>query len=567
MRAAIVFMCILIGSINSFGDDLTVTVRERRTDDVIPGALIQIGPAPGDPFPGNVVYSDAGGTATLSDPALTAGLPLSVSAFGFAAITVFDCPVGVVTVWCDPVSRVDWADTSLISGTVSNLPIINNDGFLDLAIVFSGASLAQLVTFNWDLISPYTDPMPTPAGDVEIPENIDIPSQIELLFVTFQKEPYTRREETGSIIDLLCLGYRISLEDLVAGEITNLDPTRATATRDYSVSGDAVVNHTCTLNSIADLDVSVSGLPIAEISGIVSVGELTSSGRPNRFFPEHAAFISSDTSVTLERIPQTGVFVDLATYAGVMYADTSGGLSFGGGAFDWTPVTANDSRVFNAFYSPPELLRIDDSFSWWGYQTAGTPAADYVFGTFSLDDRSGADHDTLAWEIVSPATHGTVTMPTLPADAPHWSTLPDPGITANEDQLVWSCFVVSSPADLDMFLRSPLADGELFSFKSGDAPQLTGPTDFTIAVSGDTDPVLAWSSEQFSEWYAIRWYPAPWDPYGGEFLTQDTEYTDIGGLPTVGSQRYYRLSSRGGISQSPWSVPLGATSWELDDGP
>jgi len=567
MRATLAFLCLALCSMIAFADDLTVTVRERQTGATIQDALVQIGPAPDDPFLGNIVYSNASGIAMLSDPALIPGLPLTVSAFGFAAITVFDCPVGAITVWCDPVIRGEWADTSFISGTVSNLPIANNDGFLDLAIVFSGASLEQLLTFNWELISPFTDPMSTPAGDVEIPENIDIPSQVELFFVTFQKEPYTRREETGSVIDLFCLGYRISLADLLAGEITNLDPTRATAVRDYSVSGDAVVNHTCTLNSIADLDVSVSGLPVAPLSGIISVGELTSSGRPNRFFPEHAAFINSDTSVTLERLPETGVLVDLATYTGVVYADTAGGLSFGGGALDWTPVTANDSRTFDAFYTPPEIQRIGNNFSWWGYQGAGTPDADYVFGTFSLDDRSAANQDTLAWEFVAPASEGVVTMPTLPPDAPHWPALPDPGITVNEDQLVWSCFIVSTPADLDEFLQSPLAAGELFSFRSGDAPKLLGPENLSISVSGTTDPVLTWSPEQFADGYSIHWFDAPWGPVMGEYYTQDTQYVDGNALPTTGSQRYYRLSSRGGISQSSWSESLGAMSWELDDGP
>ena len=482
MRTTVTFMCIVLFSVYLHADELTVTIRERASGAAIPGALVQIGPTPDDPFSGNVEYSDADGIATLSNPALTPGLPLSVSAYGYAPITVFDCPVGPLTVWCDPVSRGEWPDTSFITGTVSNLPIVNNDGFLDLAIIFSGTSLEQLVTFNWDFISPYTDIMPTPAGDVEIPENIDIPTQTELLFVTFQKEPYTRREKTGSVIDLLCLGYRISVNDLIAGEISNLDPTRSTSTRDYSVSGDDVIDHSCTTDFISDLGVTVSGIPSAGIRSIVSVGELTVSGRPNRFLPEHAAFISSDTSVTLSRIPASGSFSDLSTYAGVVFADTSGGLSTGGGAFNWTPVTANDSRTFDAFYMPPDIVRIEDNFSWWGYQTAGTPAADYIFSTFSLDDRSEADEDTLAWEFVAPAAYGTIIMPTLPADAPHWSKLPDPGATVNEDQLVWSCFVVSSPADLESFLHSPLEEGELFSFKRDVAPELTGPTDFS-AVS------------------------------------------------------------------------------------
>ncbi len=568
MRSFVVVWLVSL-TVATMADVLTVTVLARETDSPLAGALVQIGEAPDDPFGGNYSLTSAEGTVSFSDPRLVAGLPLTAAADGYANITVFDCPTGAITVWCDHAAREAWPDTSLISGVVTNLPVVDNDDSLDIAIVFPAASLEKMLTGQWSIFSPFTDTISVgPFGDVGIPENVDIPYQTEYWIVHLFKEPYKLRLRSGDVRDMLCLGYRMSLADMISGEGPTIG-TKTTVERNYAVSGDTTVNHDCTIDFLNNIHVTVSNLPEASEGLALTLGELSLCPRKDKFFPLNQAGCRSetDTPVTLPMLPPTGPFSDVLTYAGVIYSDTSDVAEWGGGAFDWIPLDPWESRSFDSFYDPPEIRRVGHTFSFSNYQTPGTPQADFVLCLFALQEQSAAQNDTLAWEMVVPGSWDSFTVPELPTSSPGWDSLPDPSQTETDDQLKWGCYVVSTPSVLQEFLASPLQQGELFSFRRSNAPPLWGPDSLAIESVSQTDLELDWNPEEMADTYIIQWFHTPWSPIIGEIETDQTEFSDPGALPNPGSQRYYRLISHSGVSYSEPTDPLGGISWELDDGP
>ncbi len=553
----------------SLGSDLAVTVFERETDTPLANALVQIGPAPDDPFVGNYALTALDGTVSFSDPNLGPGLPLTVAADGHAYFTVFDCPTGNLSVWCNRVVGEEWPDTSIVSGVVTSLPIVDNDDSLDAAIVFPSTSLQKMLTGGWSLISPFTDTMHVgfPIGDIPLPENFDIPSQTEYWFLNFFKEPYKRRFRTNDTINMLCLGYRISLADMTSGG-GSLIPTRATAERDYLVVGDATVDFSCTVDFLNNIDVSVSNLPSGSQGIALTVGELSLCPRNDKFFPINQAGCrpEADTTVTLPTLPTIGPFTDLLSYAGIVYTDTADAAAWGGGAFDWAPLGPGDTRNFDRFYSPPQIIRIGNTFYFSEYQTSGTPEADYVMCRFNLEDQSTAGNDTLAWEMVAPGEWDFLTLPELSTSAPGWGALPDPSVTAADDQLRWGCYMVSSQAMLQEFLSSPLRNGALFSYRSADAPPLRGPHNLRVEIVDQVNMELLWDPEEMANSYIVRWYDCPWGQSTGEAETAYSNYQDTNALPIPGSQRYYRLISHTDVSYSEPTDPVGGSSWEIEDG-
>ncbi|MBN1425252.1 hypothetical protein JXA88_11920 [Candidatus Fermentibacteria bacterium] len=555
-------------------DQLTVTVRDRQTDQPLSGVYLQIGAAPDDPFPGNWGITGGDGLVVLSDPALVAGLSVTAAPAGYARLTVLDCPVGTLTLWCDPCVVQQWPDTSLISGVVRGLPLVNTDGFLDMGIVMGAIAPEQLLSGDAGvLMSSFMDTMhigwPVNA-DIPIPENIDIPSQTEMYVVNFFKEPYTQRFRTGSTVDMICLGYRVSVDDLIAGNPLQLVATSGTASRNYAVSGDAVINHTCTTGFVHGIQVTVSGVPGGSQGYVACLGELTTSPRKDRFVPLHGVQCRAgiDTTVSLSYLPASGVFADLDAYSGVAYSDTSEHPTWGGGAFDWTALTPGATRLFEAFYLPPDLIRAGDEFTFGGYQAAGTPAADWEVSSFTLEDRSGAGLDSLVWEVVGPASVTSFQVPLLGGAAPGWANLPDPAQTPANDGLTWTCAVVSAPGvGLQEFLASSLVGAEVFSFRRGDAPPLAGPAWVTVSAPNDHDLLLTWAPDPPATDYVLRWHTAPWSPQSGQTTIQATSYLDVNALSGGGSQRYYTLISRMGLSLSMPTEPVGGSSWALDDGP
>ncbi|MCU0610627.1 MAG: hypothetical protein MUE60_02425 [Candidatus Eisenbacteria bacterium] len=562
-----------LSAASALADQLTVTVLDRRTNAPLGGTYTQIGPGPGIPFAGNWGLTDGTGQLTLQDPALSPGLPVTVAPVGYARLTVLDCPVGALTIWCDPAAREEWPDTAMISGVVRGLPIVNTDSYLDVGIVMGAIAPEQVLSGGIGmLVSSFMDTMHIgfPVNtDVPIPENIDIPSQTALFIVNFFKEPYTQRFPTGDTVDMICLGYRVDVNDLVAGEPQQVVATKATASRNYLVPGDAVVNHTCSVNFVHGVQVTVSGLPGGSKGYVASLGELTASPRKDRYVPLHGVQCRAevDTTVSISYLPATGVFADLAAYSGVAYTDTSAQPTWGGGAFDWTALSPGATRTFDAFYLPPELARVGDEFSFGGYQPAGTPHADWATSSFMLDDRSDADHDSLLWEVMGPASLAAFELPQLGGAAPGWTTLPDPSYTPANDALVWSCAVVAAPTvGLQEFLESPLRDGEFFAFRSGDAPPLAGPAWVTVAAQTAQDLMVTWAPVPNALEYVVWWASAPWIEPQGSSSTAGTSYLDAGALPAAGLQRYYTLMSRAGLSRSVPTPPVGGASWALEDG-
>lgn len=573
-RCILAGVALCVGAASLGADQITVTVRDRLSDAPLSGAYVQVGPEPGTPWEENFGFTDAAGALTLADAALVPGLALTAAPAGYARLTVLACPTGEMTLLCDPAGASSWSDTALVTGVVRGLPIATGDGNLDLGVVMGAVAPEALLRGGAAmLVSGVMDTMHVgyPANvDVLVPENIDIPSQIELLVVNFFKEPYTQRFPTGRVVDMICLGYRVNVWDLIAGEPQAIHATKATANRDYTVAGDAVVNHTCTVSFVHGVQVSVTGLPAGSEGYVASLGELTASPRRERFVPLHGAQCRAgvDTTVSLSYLPGTAPFADLVAYAGVAFADTSPQPSWGGGAFDWTPLSPGAARVFDRFYLPPDLMRTGDTFAFGGYQAPGTPSADWAISSFTLEDRAGAAVDSLVWEVVGPASVASFSVPVLGGEAPGWASLPDPAQTPGNDGLVWACAVVFAPGvALQEFLDSRLLGAKLFAFRSGDAPPVGTPAWVTIEATSQNDLLLNWAPDPAASAYVVRWHAAPWAPAIGQNTVQGTSYADVGALPSGGSARFYTLRSCVGLSESLPTQPVGGVSWILDDGP
>ncbi|MFZ3230644.1 MAG: hypothetical protein WA160_10605 [Pseudobdellovibrio sp.] len=152
-------------------------------------AKILIGTADGIPFKGNFIATDAKGLATVPMD-WTTPQHVTIDAAGYIRQTLLNQVPSDLTIKLNPNYLASRAE---IKGQVTNLPVVNNDKFVDFALVMPGMSRSDLLNFDLNsVISPYNDSLTAAGQTNQIPSNIALPTQKEsyIIPVTLTKPIY-----------------------------------------------------------------------------------------------------------------------------------------------------------------------------------------------------------------------------------------------------------------------------------------------------------------------------------------------------------------------------------------
>lgn len=155
----------------------------------IANATILLGYEQGNPFPGNVLTTDAAGNANI--PAdWKAALPVTVTAPGYISSTI---PVALPGELDIMLTKQEGQQEFEVRGTATDFGRLVTDGNVDFALVIPALSREQMLGFDLStVISPKTDTISIIGNDVDLPSNIALPRQTEnyIFPITLDKPDY-----------------------------------------------------------------------------------------------------------------------------------------------------------------------------------------------------------------------------------------------------------------------------------------------------------------------------------------------------------------------------------------
>lgn len=444
---------------------LRVRVTDALTGAPIGGAFVQVGPAPGDPFPANWGATDPTGVITFSDDQLTDPQTVTVAASDFARQSVIGSAVDSIAFWLQP----EVTPSSLpepraeISGTVSGISTQSNDGRLDVGIVYPAIGLSDILQSRSLPFEVPADTVSFPLiGEVVIPGNVMLPTQTEGLFFTFSKPAYHFFVPDANTYDFLVVAGRLPLTALGGSELPlNVTVMREVgAERAIPVAGDLVLPLNSDLNLQNSLWVQVPEAPDGSEVFTAAVADLpgTDASR-SLFFDAKTALADTLSALLLSGFTPAGDLGDAVPYLAGYYADSSAADLFQAGRVDRTPLTLPATRTLGDFFRVPQVSQQGDEWCWTDVTRPGvTPDPTWAISTFrvaaEVPGAAGVTPRSI-WEVWAPAGDLSFRLPILAAGAP--GGLPDPTQTPEEDQLFWDCWIADPSGSIRDVMQSAFA--------------------------------------------------------------------------------------------------------------
>jgi hypothetical protein len=449
---------------------LKITVHDARDRMALTGAWVQVGPFPGVPFSGNSAATNGAGSVFFDDPDLSGPQTVTAAAAGFARLTLIAAAVDSVTLRLQP----EIADTTLygakaeLSGTVSGIAVANNDGNLDIGLVYPSFSIGDVFSGGALPIEAPLDTVTFPlVGEVVLPGNVVLPNQTEGLFFLFSKPNYHFFVPDHRTYDFLCVSGRAPLAAL-----TNPDPRNSMAMREIGVERQIAVNgnRTLTVNSDIDLTVNLTlTMPEAPVGSEMQVFSLADIAEPlgtqTYFYDSKTGIAGTTTQFLLSgRNPMGDLSTSVPFIAGV-YGDSSAADAWGAGRVDRTPLVLPATRTVGAFFNLPDLMQSNDHFAWSDVARPGvTPDPTWAVATFRLSPITPGDSTVTTrtlWEVWTAASSGSFALPHLDPAAP--GGIMDAAETPDADQLTWDELVGDPGGPIQQVLDDPYSSATRFS--------------------------------------------------------------------------------------------------------
>jgi len=440
---------------------LTVRVIDAQTEAPVAGAFVMVGEAEGVPFDGNVALTNGSGEASFDDPILASPQTVTVGATGYSLTTLYQSALGEVTL---PIfSRV--VDPSFggllteVSGDVDNVETISNDGNIDVSIVLPGVTTETLAFFDPDPFRFGLELVSFPiVGDVLLPENVYITRQTELIFLVFEKAPYTIDVPGNRSTSFVAVSARAALEELTSDpDLNALEIREFGVERNVSLgTGTQVVDVNSDINLDSDgITTNFAAVPAGASLRIVSAA-LVGNGADEEIlgFATITPNVDDGTTWSVAATNPTGDISDATVVVSGVYQDSSAAGSFAAGILERGPLTVPTSVTFDSWMLLPDLSQSGTSLQWADPTNNGvSPSPTWTrsaLGLLPLDPNDGSVTPTIDWRIYAPAADGSVELPTLPASAP--AGLSDPDDTPEADQLAWAFTAANGSNDPDDIL-------------------------------------------------------------------------------------------------------------------
>lgn len=444
---------------------LVVHVEDARTGLPIDGAFVQVGTAPGTPFGGNWGRTGPDGSILFSDPLLIGPQTVTAGVESMAYLTVFEAAEGSITLSLHPsvASATIPEPKAEIGGTVNGISTQSNDGNLDVGLVFPAVRLSDILASRSLPIEMPADTVSFPlVGEVVLPGNVVIPTQTELLFLTFSKPHYHFFVRDNGTYDFLVLAGRLPLTALgTPGLPMNLISMREIgAERNIPVHGNLTLNLNSDLNLQRTLTVQVPEAPAGTEVFASAVADLPWSGSTRSlFFDGKSALRDTLSALVLSGMNPTGDLIDVTPYVAGYYADTSSADRYQAGRVDRTALSLPATRVLGGFYRIPDLTQSTDLYQWTDVARPGiTPDPTWAIASFRVDAQAPGDSTVTprtVWEAWVQADSRSLRLPVLPFGAP--AGLPDPNRTPEADQLLWDLWVADPAGDISAVMEDAFA--------------------------------------------------------------------------------------------------------------
>ncbi|MCA9758635.1 MAG: hypothetical protein KDA27_22755 [Candidatus Eisenbacteria bacterium] len=426
---------------------LTVRVVDAHTEAAVSGAWVMVGEAEDVPFAGNIGTTDGTGAITFDDPVLSSPQTVTIGANGYSFTTLYQAAQGDVTLRLFPTELDPSFGGTLdtISGEVDNVGIVNNDGNVDVSIVLPGVTTETLAFFDPDPFLFGLELVSFPiVGDVLLPENVYITRQIELVFLVFEKTPYTIDVPGNRSTNFIAVSARAAIDELAS------DPDlSALEIREFGVERNVALGtgtQTLDVNSDINLDsdgitTNFVGVPAGAGLRIVSAALVgTGSDEEILGFATITPNINDGTSWSVAGTNPTGDISDADIVVSGVYQDSSSAGAFAAGILQRGPITVPASVDFDSWMLIPNLSQSGTTLQWSDPTDPGvSPSPTWTRSTLGLrpiDPNDGSVTPTDEWRIYAPASLGSVVLPTLPGSAP--GSLSDPDQTPEADELAWS---------------------------------------------------------------------------------------------------------------------------------
>ena len=270
---------------------LQVQVLASDTGLPFAGAFVMVGPRPGTPFPGNTGYTSASGEIVFAHPDLIGPVTVTAGASGYAYFTIVSVNANDLVLPLRPMA--DNAPTYQVGDYVSGIDVNNGsfnlgDGFIDLALVVPCLGLDSFLTFDLQSLIGPPEIIEILGEPVEVPSNIFLPSQYEIL-VQIIKDHYYLNLAAGSYT-LAAVSGRVPRDALLnAVDITEIIPL--TQWREIDILNTVISGDTNGADLFVDPDLTstvtlnLANLPDNTVSWCFSVGDLDNLDGLGRLVP------------------------------------------------------------------------------------------------------------------------------------------------------------------------------------------------------------------------------------------------------------------------------------------
>ncbi|MFC1889300.1 putative metal-binding motif-containing protein [Thermodesulfobacteriota bacterium] len=482
----------------------------------IEGAMVMVGMRDGEPFAGNIGYTNAEGTIFFSDPSLNGPVTITAGAAGYGYFTL----VNVDAAWMIlPLKEYDPAVTEVeVDGSWYNFTGAHCDEFIQLGASMPTMKLEDILSFDIVSLLGSNNCVELPVvGDTAIPGAIVIPNDKELpyvpglcwlLGVTISKPSYLAVVDANTTQNFFAFAGEgpvdtlmdlMQAEDVDYGEIiATLDPVAVGITRDVYVDGPMTQNIDVSTALTRNLTINVSGAPAESDIFIISAGDINGlpsapPGTGDILFTGIGYFAGGASgSASVHTAPASGYFWDMRYLVAAVALDEDSNVSALVDRSDYTPPA---TRTLDSFF---DILQLDPvqgaifSFSD-AYAPGVSEVPDIQESILSLvetvpgqplscDPEPTEEVRKMFWTIYAPGADIIYELPDLPAGAPQ--AIPEPDQTPGDDELEWSQYTYA------------LAMAPSFDFNSYDfdtfVENVTGvsisETDFTFDSEGDGIP-------------------------------------------------------------------------------
>lgn len=448
---------------------LTVHVRDGQTGAPLSGAFVMVGLYRGDPFFYNVDYTDGSGTVVFDDPALEHPQTVTAGARDFGYTTLYEAALGELTLPLFPalLDSTMGGTAAPLTGTVSNMETVSNDGYLDAALVLPAVSVSDYVFQDmyayWAPWQPATFPI---VGEVSLPSNLYLPDQVELLFFHFSRTPWQMEVPGDRSSTFYSISARVSIADLAGGAESALQNKEV---REIGVERDVWVGGPTELQITSDLAVTPSlttrfynvpaGTEILAVSGaLIDEGDRELA----LGFDTRGGLIDTVSVFELASRAPGGDLSDATNVALGAYADSSIAVRYSTGIVDRAGFVPPYTAAFEHWMLLPVLSQQGHYFAWEDPTNPGvSPSPTWTRSNLGLRPIDPADSSVAVstyWRVYAPAGLRHFLLPLLPETAPGpRGGLPDPDETADADQLYWNFVATNSsgtgPEVIDDFIR------------------------------------------------------------------------------------------------------------------